>query len=132
MVQTVILRGLEQRALACGLIHAAPADAVVRISGPKRTDDQNAKLWAMISDVSRAKPEGRIHTPEVWKCLFMAACGHSVRFEMGLDNRPFPVGFSSSRLTKAEFADLITTVAEYGDRHGVEWSEPHPDQRGAA
>lgn len=131
MAQTVILRGLEQRALACAMIKAAPPDAVVRISGPKRSDDQNAKLWAMISDVSRAKPEGRVHTPEVWKCLFMAACGHSVRFEMGLDNRPFPVGFSSSRLTKAEFADLITTVTEYGDRHRVEWSEPHPSQRGA-
>lgn len=132
MAQTVILRGLEQRALACGLIQSAPADAVVTIKGPTRNLDQNAKLWAMISDVSRAKPEGRVHTPEVWKCLFMAACGHAARFEMGLDNRPFPVGFSSSRLTKAEFADLITTVQEYGDRHGVRWSEPHPDERASA
>jgi hypothetical protein len=132
MAQTVILRGLEQRALACAMIQRAPVDAVVKIAGPKRTLDQNAKLWAMISDVSRAMPEGRTHTPEVWKCLFMNACGHAVAFEMGLDNRPFPVGFHSSRLTKAEMADLITTVAEYGDRHGVRWSEPHPDERGAA
>jgi hypothetical protein len=28
-------------------------------------------------------------------------------------------------------ADLITFIAEYGDRHGVEWSEPHPDERAA-
>jgi hypothetical protein len=132
MAQTVILRSLDQRALACALIQRAPVDAVVKISGPKRTLDQNAKLWAMISDVSRAMPEGRTHTPEVWKCLFMHACGHTVAFEMGLDNRPFPIGFHSSRLTKAEMADLINTVAEYGDRHGVRWSEPHPDQRGAA
>lgn len=129
MTQTVILRGPAQRALACDLIRRAPDNAVVRISGPKRTLDQNARLWAMISDVSRAMPEGRVHTPETWKCLFMAACGHAVRFEMGLDNRPFPIGFSSSRLTKREMADLITTVAEYGDRHGVQWSEPHPDER---
>jgi hypothetical protein len=132
MAQTVILHGLVQRALAAELIRRAPAGAVVQIAPPKRTQDQNAKLWAMLSDVSRAKPEGRAHTPEVWKCLFMAACGHSVRFEMGLDNRPFPVGFSTSRLNKRDFADLITTVAEYGDRHGVAWSEPHPDERGAA
>ena len=132
MTQTVRLVGLEQRALACELIRRAPAGSAVKISGPKRTDDQNAKLWAMISDVSRAKPEGRVHTPEVWKALFMSACGHSVRFEMGLDNRPFPVGFSSSRLTKAEFADLITTVQEYGDRHGVAWSEPNPYERASA
>jgi hypothetical protein len=80
----------------------------------------------MISDISRAKPEGRMHTPEVWKCIFMQALGHETRFEMGLDNRPFPVGFSSSKLSKREFADLITFVMEYGDRMGVAWSEPPP------
>ena len=132
MAQTVRLIGPDQRALACAMIQRAPAGAVVRITEATRSTDQNAKLWAMISDVSRAKPEGRVHTPEVWKCLFMAACGHSVRFEMGLDNRPFPVGFSSSRLTKSDFADLITTVQEYGDRHGVAWSEPNPYERASA
>ena len=126
MTQTVILRTDTQKAMACDMIRRAPADAVVKISAPKRTLDQNAKLWAMISDVSRAKPEGRTHTPEVWKCLFMSACGHAVRFEMGLDNKPFPIGFQSSRLTKAEMADLITVIYEYGDRHGVRWSEPYP------
>ena len=126
MAQTVILRGDSQRALAVDMIRRAPIDAVVTIKEAARNNDQNAMLWALISDVSRAKPEGRVHTPEVWKCLFMASCGHTVRFEMGLDNRPFPVGFSSSRLTKREFADLITVVLEYGDRHGVAWSEPPP------
>ena len=125
-MQTVILTSDTQRQLAIDMIRRAPADAVIKISAPKRTLDQNAKLWAMISDVSRAKPEGRMHTPEVWKCLFMSACGHAVQFEMGLDNKPFPIGFSSSRLTKAEMADLITVIYEYGDRHGVRWSEPCP------
>ena len=128
MAQTVILRGDSQRALACEVIRRAPPNAVVTIKEETRNADQNAKLWAMISDVSRAKPEGRVHAPEVWKCLFMAACGHSVRFEMGLDNQPFPIGFSSSRLNKKQFADLIETVYEYGSRHGVVWSEPHPDE----
>jgi hypothetical protein len=126
MAQTVILRGLEQRALACELIRAAPVNATVTIKPESRNLDQNAKLWAMLSDVSRAKPEGRMHTPEVWKCLFMNALGHETRFEMGLDNRPFPVGFSSSALSKRDFADLITFVQEYGDRHGIAWSEPPP------
>ena len=126
MTQTIILASDKQRQLAIDVIRRAPADAVVKISAPKRTLDQNAKMWAMISDVSRAKPEGRMHTPEVWKCLFMSACGHSVRFEMGLDNKPFPIGFSSSRLSKSEMADLITVIYEYGDRHGVRWSEPCP------
>jgi hypothetical protein len=121
--QTVILRGDTQRAFAKRLIDAAPQDAVVNVREATRTTDQNSKLWAMLSDISRAKPEGRPHTPEVWKALFMHALGHQTRFEMGLDGEPFPVGFRSSRLSKAQMADLITFISEYGDRHDVRWSD---------
>ena len=130
MAQTVILRGLEQRALACGLVRAAPPDAVVQISPPKRTPDQNALFWALLSDLSRAKPDGRKHTPEAWKALVMHACGYEARFEMGLNGEPFPVGFRSSRLSKSQMSDLIEFIYAYGARHGVRWSEPM--ERGAA
>jgi len=122
MTQTVILAGDRQRRLAHALIDRAPWDAVVKISEAKRTDDQNAKMWAMLSDVSRAKPQGRMHTAEVWKQLFMQACGHECQFEMGLDGKPFPTGFRSSRLSKAQMADLITFILQYGDANGVAWS----------
>ena len=121
--QTVILRGPSQRDFAKGLIDQAPDDAVVNIKEANRTVDQNAKMWAMLSDVSRAKPEGRRHTTEVWKQLFMHACGHEVQFEMGLNGQPFPTGFRSSRLTKAQMADLITCIYQYGDKHGVRWTD---------
>ena len=124
MTQTVILRGPEQRALAKRLIDLAPVDGIVKISDAKRTQEQNDKMWAMISDVSRAKPEGRRHTPEVWKALFMHACGHAVQFEQGLDGQPFPVGFRSSRLNKSQMSDLIEFIYSYGAQHGVVWSEP--------
>ena len=117
------LTGDAARRAAIREINAAPAGHVVTISEPKRSLDQNAKMWAMLSDISAAKPEGRKHTPEVWKCLFMSACGHAVQFEIGLDDKPFPVGFRTSRLSKHQMADLITFVAEYGDRHGVKWSD---------
>lgn len=129
--QTIILRGDIQRHLAKRLIDAAPADAVVNIHQAKRTLDQNAKMWAMLSDISRAKPEGRNATPEVWKALFMHACGHASQFEMGLNGQPFPVGFRTSRLNKLEMAELIETIYEYGARHDVRWSEPHAEGRAA-
>ena len=128
MSQTVILHGASQRAFAKSLIDRAPGGAVLTIREATRTDDQNAKMWAMLSDVSRAKPEGRRHTAEVWKCLFMSACGHAVQFEAGLDGRPFPVGFRSSRLTKSQMSDLIEFIYAYGAEHGVPWS----DERSAA
>lgn len=124
MAQTVILRGPSQRDFAKHMIDRAPADAVVTIREATRSLEQNAKMHAMLSDVSRAKPEGRCHTPEVWKCLFMHACGHAVQFEMGLNGQPFPTGFRSSRLTKSQMSDLIECIYEYGARHGVRWSEP--------
>lgn len=123
MSQTVILRGPVQRDFARYLIDRAPVDAVVTIAEAKRSLEQNSRLWAMLSDVSRAKPDSRMHTPEVWKTLFMHACGHAVQFEMGLNGQPFPTGFRSSRLTKSQMSDLMEFIAEYGARHGVRWSE---------
>ena len=126
--QTVILRKQEQRDLAKSMIDAAPIDAVVNVREATRNKDQNAKMWAMISDISRAKPEGRRHTPDDWKCLFMNACGFEVQFLHGLDGDPFPSGFRSSRMTVRQMADMITFIYAYGDRHGVKWTEPEPKE----
>ena len=124
MAQVVILRGLEQRALACGMVKAAPVDAVVTIKPAARSVDQNAKLWAMLSDIARSKPEGRVMTAESWKAAFMSALGHEILWQPGIDNGPpFPAGFRSSRLNKEQMGDLITFISEYGDRHGVKWSD---------
>lgn len=120
--QTIILCGKSQRAFAKSLIDKAPQDAVVNIRDAKRTLDQNAKMWAMLSDVSRASPECRMWTTDVWKAAFMHALGHEINWQPGLNGQPFPVGFRTSRLTKEQFADLIETIQEYGDRHGVKWS----------
>lgn len=121
--QTVVLGSPRSRGVALDLIRKAPWNAVVTIKPERRSTEQNSKLWAMISDVSRAKPEGRVHTAEVWKALFMSACGHEVQFEQGLEGgSPFPVGFRSSRLSKTQMSELIEFIAAYGARHGVEWS----------
>lgn len=122
--QTIILVGDRQRDFARRLINRAPKDAVVNIREARRTDEQNAKLWAMLSDVSRAKPQGRVYPPEIWKCLFMAMAGHQCQFEPSLDGAGVvPIGFKSSRLTKAEFSDLIECIAAFGAEHGVVWSD---------
>ncbi len=120
--QTIILRGDSQRELAKSLIDKAPPDAVVNVREAGRTTDQNAMLWSLLSDVSRAKPGGRKMIPELWKAVFMAACGHAVQFEQGLDGQPFPVGFRSSRLTKAQMTDLIEFILAWGAEQGVRWS----------
>lgn len=130
--QTIILRGDAQRALAKRLIDAAPVDAVMNIAAASRTNDQNAKMHAMISDVARAKPEGRIYSPLIWKALFMSEAGFKPTFERSLSGEGIvPIGFKSSRLTKAEFSDLIEVIYAYGAEHGVVWSEPMPERMAA-
>lgn len=122
MTQTVILMGT--RTAAHKLVDAAPAGSVCKISPPRRTEDQNAKLWALLSDVSRAKPQGRDYPPEIWKSLFMADVGFEPRFEPALNGRGVvPIGYKSSRLNKGEFSDLIEAIYAFGAEHNVEWSE---------
>lgn len=132
MPHTVILDSKRQRSIAQDIIAQAPAGYVVTIDEPKRTLDQNSRMWAMLTDISMARPEGRTHPPETWKALMMHACGFEVAFQMGLNGEPFPTGWRTSRLSKRQMADLITFISEYGDRHGVAWSEPHPDERQSA
>lgn len=123
--QTIILCGPSQRQNAHRLIDLAGDDFVVNIKEPTRNISQNDKMWAMLSDVSRAKIEGRQWTTDTWKAAFMQSLGHQCRFAEGLDNSgPFPVGFRTSRLSVREMADLITVIYEFGDRHGVQWTGP--------
>lgn len=53
----------------------------------------------------------------------MNGLGFKVRFEMGLDGEPFPVGFSSSKLTKKQMSDLIELIYWYGAQHNVRFTD---------
>ena len=109
----------RQRAHA--LIDRAPDTWIAEVREATRSDAQNRKLWALLNDIAAAKPGGRRHTPDTWKALMMQALGHEQLFEIGLDGRPFPMGFRSSRLTVPQMADLITFVVQWGDANGVRW-----------
>lgn len=131
--QTVRLVGESQRKHAHELIEKAPANAVVNIQEAKRSNAQNDKMWAMLSDISKAKPEGRHLTTDLWKCAFMSSCGHEVQFMNGLDDGPpFPVGFKTSHLKVAQMAELIEFIYAYGARHNVVWTEPEITNERAA
>ena len=122
-MHTVILRGDSQRELAKQYIDQAPPGAVMRLGKPTRSLDQNNKMWALLSDISRAKPGGRHHTTEIWKCLFMQACGHEVQFEIGLNGQPFPTGFKTSRLSAEQMSELIEFIYAWGSENGVIFTE---------
>jgi hypothetical protein len=115
----------ENRAALVQMVERAPVGMALNISQPSRSAEQNAKMWAMLSDIVQTRIEGRMWTVEVWKCAFMQALGHEVQFAEGLDGSgPFPIGYRSSHMTKSQMADLITIIIQYGDQHGVQWTDP--------
>jgi hypothetical protein len=127
--QTIRLASALNRERAKRLIDAAPDRALVNIRPETRSTEQNAKMHAMLSDVARAKPDGREMTAEQWKAVFMDAAGFKPTFVPNLDGDGFLcLGYKSSRLTKAEFSDLIECIYEYGARKTIAWSEPTDSQ----
>ena len=115
----------KQRDMAHRWIDAAPEGAIVRVfPEPTRTLEQNAKLWPMLTDISmQYKHEGKHHSPETWKILHMHALGHESRFLNGLNGEVFPAGFSSSKLSVKEMADLFEWMYSWGANNDIKWSE---------
>lgn len=120
---TIRLNSPSAKRRAHFLIEQAPHDAVMNIRAAQRTIPQNSKMWAMLTEISLAKPEGRTHTPEVWKMIFMNALGHEVKFVQGLSGEPFPVGYKSSKLTKDQMSNLIEMIYWYAAQQGIELTE---------
>ena len=120
----IYLIGPSQRTYAADALAAAPDNCTVSITKPTRTPPQNHKMWAMLTDVVTAKPEGRQWVTDTWKAAFMQSLGHQCQFAEGLDGSgPFPIGFRSSHLNVAQMRDLIEVIYEYGSRHDVVWKE---------
>lgn len=99
---------------------------VLTIDETKRTTDQNAKLWPMLSDVARQVLHfGEGMEPEDWKALFMHGLFKDTRVVPGLEGQGFvQLGHNrSSKLTKAQFSDLIELIYAYGAQRNIKWSE---------
>lgn len=127
MARRVILIGHSQRAYAKRLIDEAAPRSVVTFAAPRRSTEQNALMWKLLTEVSKAQPEGRKHTPEVWKELFCHALGYELRFVMGLTGEPFPLGFRTSKMSVAQMSDLVEFIYAWCAGKGVQLSEAHED-----
>lgn len=122
--QTIILATRAHRQRAHALVDAAPERAVVNIRAEGRTPSQNDKMWAGLSDIARAKPQGRNHPSHVWKALVMDMAGCKPIWEPSLDGQGVVcVGYKSSRLSKQEMSDVIEAMNAYAAEHDVELGE---------
>jgi hypothetical protein len=104
-------------------LKAAPIGSIFELVDDPRTLAQNRLMWALLDEVSSQLPWGdppQTYEPEDWKCAFMKAAGHKLRFMPALDgDGVVALGYRSSRLHKEEFADLIETIYSQGLQRGV-------------
>lgn len=121
--QTIILTGLSSRQKAENIVNAAPSGYVLIIKPPTRSNAQNDKMHAMLSDIARAKPGGRVMDKDKWKSVFLDALGKKSDWVPSLDGESVVcTGYRSSRLTKSEMSEMIELMYSFGAEQGVEWS----------
>ncbi len=122
---------------------------VVSITEPKRTDEANARMWCLLTDLAnqvgwrRARWRGdrmveagayvlladepgalRI-TKEQWKDITTAAMS-SPRMFAGIDGGLVAVGLSTSRMSGRQIRELCHLIEAFGAEKGVEFTEPPP------
>jgi hypothetical protein len=96
-----------------------------REGGPLGTLPQNARMWAMLTDVAQQVPWHGIRlAPDDWKLMFLDALKREIRMVPNLDGNGFVnLGRSSSDLSKSEMGDLMELIAAFGAKHGVKFQE---------
>ena len=122
----LILNSQADRSRAIGYVRSAPAGARVELKTAHRTLNQNAKMWAMLTDIAEQKTHhGRRYSPDQWKVLLLQASGRGVQFIPSLDGATFiPWGQSSRDLSKEEMSAFIAFMLAWGAANGVEFHAP--------
>jgi hypothetical protein len=117
----ITLNSTADKARAARYIAQAPLGTRIELKAAKRTLAQNDRMWAMLTDIAAQKEHlGRKYTPDIWKALFMSACGREVQFVPSLDGTAFlPLGYRSSDLSKGEMSDLIEFMLAWGAENGI-------------
>lgn len=111
------------RAAAHRRIDAVPDGYVMTLKEATRTLDQNAKLWAMLGDVSQqVEWYGNRLTSEEWKDVFSASLKRQ-KVVPGLDGGFVVCGQRTSQMGKREFAEFIELIYAFGAQRGVKWSD---------
>ena len=96
---------------------------VIELRKETRTVRQNARLWAMLTEISQQVDwYGRKLTAEQWKHVFSASLKKQ-DVVPGLDGGFVVLGLSTSKMTKAEMSDLQMLMEAFGADKGVKFHD---------
>lgn len=85
----------------------------------KRSNEQNRLLWAALGEVSRQVDwRGQKLEPAEWKDVFTAALKRQ-KVVPGIEGGFVVLGSSTSRMSKAEFSEMMELIFAFGAERGV-------------
>lgn len=114
----------EARYRAGELTRTAPDGWMVIFTPPTRTLEQNAKMWAMLADISRqVNWYGDMIPADEWKDMFTAALKRT-KVRRGIEGGYVICGQSTKKMSIKAMAELIEYMYAFGAQHNVRWTEP--------
>jgi hypothetical protein len=119
---SVILIDPATREKAARWCFGAEVGTAVSFRTPdRRTLEQNALMWALLTEISEQVPwHGQHLAPDDWKQLFLAGMDRGVRMVPALDGRGFVnLNTSSSALRVREFARLLDDIHKFVSERNV-------------
>lgn len=97
---------------------------VIEVKEKTRSTEQNARMWALLTEVSRQVDwYGQKLTPEEWKDVFSASLKKQ-KAVPGLDGGFVILGQRTSKMSIREMGDLMTLIEAFGADKGVRFSAP--------
>lgn len=110
----------KARQLAAAECMSAPDGYVCRISEPTRSLEQNALMWALLTDIANQVPwHGIKLSAEEYKDLLSAGLVKSKAVPNIEGNGFVILGQRTSTMTKREFSELCELIHAFGAQHGV-------------
>lgn len=114
---------------ACQFLELGKAAKVtVEEAKPTRSLEQNSRMWALLTDVSRQVEwpvDGKMQrlSPEDWKDIFTAALTRGQRVAQGIDGGFVMLGGRTSRMKVGEMCELQDLIEAFGAERGVQWGD---------
>lgn len=102
------------------ILDAAPDGCVVSFRQSARSSEQNARMWAMLSDVAaQVEWYGQKLSAVDWKDVFSASL-RKARVVPTIDGDGFvPLGMRTSSMTRAEMSALMDLIDVFAAERGV-------------
>ena len=102
---------------------ANPVQADFSLYKKRRSNDQNSKMWAMLTDVSRQmKWYDEWLTKENWKDMFTASLKKQ-RAVPGVDGGFVVLGTSTRDMSTSDISDLIELMNVFASENEVVWTD---------